>query len=1078
VQATTTRAVRSFGTDPSVADGLNRRPDGVLNAVDPAQQGTLEALTATLPGLTRVDGGVAAFGMGASGTGVTVNGMQQSLAALPRELAVTTTVLTSPWDATRGGFSGALVSHSIPSGGSIHRRRGRAALQGRWTDVPIGGLAPNERLARSTAISLGASGPWLGERTFYNYGLQVNQSRYRTIPLATLSPPDLDRLAQSALSLQQASDVLAERAVPAAELTVGGRTGTQFLFVERLDRRARPARDSRPPRELSLVFGGSHNTGEGLTASATSTETTGLTLRATNAFAQLASAFNTGPQARVAHQTTFNVASERMQLSPAFEFPAGRLQTTATLSDSRGAIGALRFGSSATAPERSGSHTMDLVHQTAWLVGGRAAFPSKLVAQVRVEEGWRDASPASSGLFEYASIDDFRQRRPFQFSQTNGITAARSQLVTSALASSTAWETRRLSLTGGARLDFARERRARAEAVNVADAAPLRVAAVSPRVGFTFYPKAQRGPALFSNAVNTSYRTGPHVRGGVGVFRAEPRVAELVRQSAGTGRGSEVTGIRCLGESVPADPWGTAVAATVLRGCEASASGRTEAWTSQPLLARGFQPSAATRANLGWTNTVVGHYVAFDVTASWNRYLADVTDPRYVDQARFLLAGEGGRPVFVDVGAIDPASGRSVRPATGAVSTRLTDARLRGRVLATSVFWIPRLPPQWGQWSAAYVNTQAQRQYRGFNGATDRSAREIEWASDAATPQHALVIQSAKVIRRGDVGLSFSARVNSGERFSPLVLGDVNGDGLVGDRAFLPRLGASGNAAVDAGLAALARTGALGIRGCLNEVSGAVPRRNRCTGPWTVTSNLALVIARWPGLSSRAQVSLNVSNPLSVVLPSTGGARLVSGARPIVDQTLLRVEAFRPTDPRYVYTVNENFGRVLSGVGSREPMRLVVDVRVDLAPSADLQRLKQNLRAARRPTGAINVDSVFVQYRENVFAGLYSSLVRLGDSLALSRAQVEAFQTRDGVLRARVDSIYTVLARRLATLPNLPDLRQATKDAMSADDAAWNAVYAEAGPLREVLSSGQIRRLPAAARSMLTVPGFRGRFFF
>ena len=74
-----------------------------------------------------------------AGTAVTVNGMSQGVSALPRDLAVTTTVLTSPWDATRGAFSGALVSHAIQSGGAIQRRRGRGRRAG---PLPATAAAP------------------------------------------------------------------------------------------------------------------------------------------------------------------------------------------------------------------------------------------------------------------------------------------------------------------------------------------------------------------------------------------------------------------------------------------------------------------------------------------------------------------------------------------------------------------------------------------------------------------------------------------------------------------------------------------------------------------------------------------------------------------------------------------------------------------------------------------------------------------------------------------------------------------------------------------------------------------------
>lgn len=1084
VQATVPRAQRTFGVDPSVADGQNRRPDGVLNVVDPSQQGTLEALAASLPGLVKSEGSVAAFGLGAAGTTVTLNGMQQGLTTIPRDISVSTTVLTSPWDATRGAFSGALVSHTIQSGTNIQRRRTRVALDGSATEVGQHRLSPADRLAHSAALSVGGSGTWLLGRGFYNYGLQFTQRTYQTAALSDASFSELARIGLSADAVRTASAALLSRGVPqAVGLTVGGREARQLTFLQRLDLNGSAKSGTGPPANLSLLYGGGAGDVGGIGSTVANTASTAATFSSRSAFAQLSLSANTGARDQVAHQTTVGVHIQGERVSADERLPSGILRTTSVLDASRQVTSQIHFGGSALAPERNQHRSVDLVHQTSWLMRGLPSLPTKVMAQLRLDDGWADASAASPGQFEYVSADAFRDGSAASYTRTLAGSRVRSRIITSSVATSTAWETRRLSVVGGARIDAAQEVGGRSTTVGAPSASgALRTLGISPRVGFTYYPKAQRGPALYSNALSSSYRTGPHFRGGIGVFRSTPRFAEVLRNSGGRGQGQQVTGLRCVGDAAPSDGWGSNDPDNAPTACASNSGSLAEYWSLRRLLGQDYQPSKAIRSSIGWTSTFSGNYLAVDVTSSDNRQLGGTVDLQYPTDPLFQLANEGGRPVYVDAISIDPQSGRIARAPNAAdqitSSERLIDARLRGRVYSASFFLIPRLPLAFGQYSVAYVGSQARRQYRGSDGAAAGSATAQEWADDAYTPQHALVVQGTRLFRRGDVGVSFSSRIASGERFSPLIDGDVNGDGLTGDRAFLPRPSSGEDIALRDGLARLARNSPASVRRCLERSIGTIAARNSCTGPWTVSSHLALVVSRWPGLSQRAQVTLNLSNPLSLLMPTGNGqSRIVAGGASAVDQTLLRVDGFRRDASRFTYQVNENFGRLLGATATRDPLRLTIDVRIDLAPSADFQRLKLNLRAAGRD-GKLSADSIKARYRENVFEGLYTSLMRLGDSLALSRAQLEAFQERDLVVRSRIDSIYGALATYLISPSVQQDLRSAAKQAASADDAAWVVIYDEAPALKRILSEGQIRRLPSSARSMVTVKGFRGRFFF
>ena len=86
----------------------------VDNSALPAdQQGDLAAMAASLPGVTLVPGqdgdpsGFSVLGLSPDQNNTTLNGMQFGGSNLPRDAAVSTSLVTTPYDVSRGGFSGA-----------------------------------------------------------------------------------------------------------------------------------------------------------------------------------------------------------------------------------------------------------------------------------------------------------------------------------------------------------------------------------------------------------------------------------------------------------------------------------------------------------------------------------------------------------------------------------------------------------------------------------------------------------------------------------------------------------------------------------------------------------------------------------------------------------------------------------------------------------------------------------------------------------------------------------------------------------------------------------------------------------
>ncbi|MBV9772482.1 MAG: TonB-dependent receptor, partial [Gemmatimonadetes bacterium] len=166
----------------------SRTPDvgGTEQVVSPGsvpleQQGDIAAMAASLPGVLLVPGqegeadGFSVLGLGADQNNVTLNGMPTSAGQLPRDAAISSSLVTSPYDPSRGGFSGG--SFNIRSGsGSNFRSRGMnlqlTSPQLQWTD-PAARALGNEY----TDVSLGgmASGPIRRNSSFYNLSYQLGR---------------------------------------------------------------------------------------------------------------------------------------------------------------------------------------------------------------------------------------------------------------------------------------------------------------------------------------------------------------------------------------------------------------------------------------------------------------------------------------------------------------------------------------------------------------------------------------------------------------------------------------------------------------------------------------------------------------------------------------------------------------------------------------------------------------------------------------------------------------------------------------------------------------------------------------
>ncbi|MBV9109610.1 MAG: Spy/CpxP family protein refolding chaperone [Gemmatimonadetes bacterium] len=338
---------------------------------------------------------------------------------------------------------------------------------------------------------------------------------------------------------------------------------------------------------------------------------------------------------------------------------------------------------------------------------------------------------------------------------------------------------------------------------------------------------------------------------------------------------------------------------------------------------QGFQAPRSWRGSLGFQAQVATRLTAsIDATVSRGVAQYGVRDLNLRDAPVFTLANEGNRPVFVPASAIVPATGQASLyasrkdPAFARVFELNSDLASQTEQLSLSVNGLlPRLISA----QASYTLTHSRDQTSfGFGGPslgfqftpTRGNPNVNEWAPSDQDRRHSFTLVLGKTFGRS-LETSLVGRASSGQPYTPIVGGDINGDGARNDAAFV----FSPSSAPDtASAAALGRIygGSNRISACLKAQEGEIATRNSCRGPWTESLDFrAAFTPQGARFQRRVTVSLDAFNlPAGLDLLFHGGNDLRGwgqGGRP--DAVLLYPTGFDPATHSYRYRVNEAFGQ-------------------------------------------------------------------------------------------------------------------------------------------------------------------------
>lgn len=1087
---------------PGTVGALTTQFGGVAGALSPDQMGDLAAMASTIPGVAVTpDGGISVFGLDPSQNRSTLNGMTFDGASLPRDLPTRTRVSTSAYDPSIGGFGGALIAVDISPGQTLTFGRGHVTLD-----------APQLQAADATARQLGQryaqflssygrSGEMAQDLWVYSGAVQGSRRMSPAPSIVTADAPALQRLGVSADSANRFLQLIGGAGVPLRLAGVGDDfASTSVSGAFRLDRAQTYSLggvQTDTKAHIGLVGVGSYNTSEPTFASALAPPTHDGHTNSGNVSLQAIVSQYLGADAMYLSETRTALSFNIQQASPYLALPGGYVRVTSVLPDGSESIAGLQFGG-ASSESDTRTWRWEASNELSFNPASALAHRIKLFTQAQVD-GYQQTSQANAlGTFTYNSLGDLTANAPASFSRTLFTPDRTGGEVSGALALADFWtKSPELQFVFGPRVEWSAFTQSPADNPEIVrlfgahtNVTPAAIH-VSPRFGFSWlYPGARvagRG-GMSASQLGTQFTPPKGVlRGGFGEFRS-PFAPSLVSNAiVATGLpGTTTQRLSCVGSAVPTPNWQNYIsnAASVPSTCAdgAGASPFSDAAPSVQLFDSRFAAARRWTGNLSWASAYHWLFYTIDGSYSLNVDQPGTVDLNFTGTPRFTLANEDNRPVFVSPTSIVPSTGLvsplDARSTTefGRVLSRRSD--LRSDVKQGTVSILPYLPQRLAQViaSASYTYADSRSLTRGFDGATFGDPSLREWAS-GFMPRHQLRLAAGYRIPKVNGSFTTYWAFQSGFPYTPLVSGDINGDGLSNDRAFVFSPSASPTAAVATGMSNLLVSTTSEARDCLLRQLGDVAGRNSCQRPWSATMNARFNWNHQFGDRYHYVTgSINFANPLAGIDQALhGGDHLHGWGLPAApDPTLYFVRGFDPAANRFLYEVNPRFGNTRPSVAALyNPFRITLDVSFSINGNVQKQQLSVYLRPTRGAPGQRPPADTILKRLHSTGASPVSAyywIIANADSLLLSPEQLTAATAGAARRAAWIDSTYAALAKELAALPENYDADAAMQRVQRVNQSIFQWPESESAFLRGLLTPIQLRLLPSMLASMLAPP--------
>lgn len=892
----------------------------------PVEPGDLVALAERLdPGVVRVvesDALSSALSIGGQPpgyTGITIDGATADGLDVPSEAMASVRTFTSTYDVSRGQFASGQLA--------VTTRTGTETWQGvasAWQSRPMIAASPLGLGAstawdpRRTVLTVGGGGP-LARRWLYGYGaidvgmssaspLWLSNPSARTQGSSGIVADSVTRIVSIARGLGLSDQIRSTDRIRA----------TDMVGMFRLDSPLTETTTATGRFDLAVRDGDAGNSQSLSGVSATRRRTAGGVLMALNT-----------ASGGFANQARISVQGSDAHDSPTGERPAAVIQVASTAGDSV-RVGVVSIGGPGTPVHPTTSRVLELADDVAWTTSQGGLRVSTGVVG-RVETTNRLVAAADRGTFDYANIGDFESNHPSAYTRRlSGSDAASIQTeYGAAYAGIGLRHGSSAGLTVGLRAEVRRYRSRGGVRSPVWASAPKGGAeppidaSLSPRVGFRLEPSS-----------NVS------VFGGLGVFVAAVRSSTLANVSARATTGAEY--LTCVGSATPIPTWDAYAgdSATGPTQCADGYANLTSRARPAVVFAPAFRAPRVLRSSLGLQVGMGLATLAYESSFAASNTEPLATDRNFAETDAFELVSEGARHVFAKTTDIDTATGR-IAPAASRVNRDLSVVReIDGTGSSTVVQHTLQLaglvPGTFGTtllwFGYAFTDATVRNTSIGFPGSyavpTGDGPNDLSWMPSSVAPRHAIVAGAEWYPRIRGLRVSVAATFRSGVPFTPMVAGDINGDGLLNDRAFVFDAASLSDTMAMRTLMRLRSTGA--TSGCLRAMTGHVATAGGCSGPWVRNVNAAVHYTPKP--FPNVSLTLTAHNMLVGFdrLWHTNGSLSGWGDGGVVDDRLLFPVGFDATMRQFRYRVNPEFGLPRRDLRSTNPFRLELRVRVTL----------------------------------------------------------------------------------------------------------------------------------------------------
>ncbi len=1128
LQAVTVRATntRDSQQDRATAGSTERNlPAAQLDRL-PIDKGDLASVATLAPGVVgtaATDSTAATFSVAGQPTNqnqITLDGLTFGSGSVPEEAVRSTRVITSTYDVSRGQFTGGQVASTTRGGTNDLRGTFSYALRDPSLEFVDESSASFGQKYQQNSLSFGLGGPIIPDEAFVFGAASISR---RTNPLSSLTAADaqtIARLGASPDSVQRFLGLvngygvaptlpgvpdqrLADRA--SAIVRFDWSLGDLHTLTVRGDWRG-SLQDGTRISALSLPSSGGDLRTEGGGVMATLTSSLG----------------------RFINEGRVYQSSDRQHTDPYLIAPIGRVTVASTLPTGEQSFTTLQFGGNPSLPQATHSRLLEATDELSWVSGG-GTHRFKLGALLNEDRATVGQISNRYGSFYYNSLADLDANRPTQFTRT---IAGRDRLAGSnnvAVYFGDAWRhSAALQMTYGLRVEGSRFRGDPSYNPAVdslfgrrTDLTPSE-AHFSPRVGFTYFMGAPASPPAAAGGQagqgagggGRGGRGGPGgggpggfggfnqgswiLRGGVGEFRG--RISSNLVASANEANGlpGGQTNLTCIGAAVPTPDWAAYLAdpSTIPMQCAAVVP-------APPTATQGQRPNVLLfdehvgaptvwRASLGASRRFLERYsFSLDGSFAYGLNQIGVRDLNLDATPAFVLGMEA-RPVFAPASSIVPRTGATsinasrLQPDYGSVHEYTSQLRSASTQLTVSLGGLTLQGIALGG-SYTYLRSRDQQNgfgvgggIGGFGGATTSgNPNLVEWGTSDLERRHS-VIATMTYPARAWLDLTAIGRLTAGQAYTPLVSGDVNGDGSRNDRAFIygptnPAI--AGDTALVNGMTRLLASASGSAHDCLTSQLGLMAARNSCGSPWSPALDFQLNFKPSAlGLDRRLALSLQLQNALVGIDQLLHGSENMHGwGQPVIpDRTLLYVRGFDPATERFEYQVNEHFGAA-GGRNSayRVPFQIGLQGRYTLGTDPRAQQVRQIFGSAN---GQPATREDYKARMQRLVPNPFLTTIALDDSLklALTAEQKSQLRAHSDSLAPRVDKLVTEIADMLASAGGNPD-PQVLFARMSGKVSEGRKLSDQAiAELKATLTEAQWATLPDAVKAPPTGRGIFG----